>query len=290
MSDRRRVEIDVFPPDSAIFAGADVTSAVVSIGPVQNSHTHIAFSRAHLMDGAVTLEPQSSTSERGGTIPDRWGTRPVEPSQSRTDTVSLSEIATLRRGVASGANAYFFLTDQQVEQWALTERDLVPALIKAPRMSVVEMNHGTFGALADSGTARWLFRPRSMNDISPAAVKYIAHGDEAGVPNGHLASRRRTWWMVENVPPADVLVSPMGGQRHPVILNTIGAVHSNSLYGIYVKQDSPWTANQIATYLRTDIGQRILRRASQQFSGGSHKLDVGDLKSILLPSRPPNGL
>lgn len=102
------------------------------------------------------------------------------------------------------------------------------------------------------------------------------------MPHRYLAAVRDPWYLVEDVPPAHLLVTIMTKDQLRVVRNVAGVVHSNSIYGIYLRK--PSLAKPLATWLNSDDGQLAMMMRTRHYSEGLRKLEPRDLAATLVPA------
>ena len=146
------------------------------------------------------------------------------------------------------------------------------------------MDERAFEALGKADEKRWILclNPRDAQDAHIGA--YLASGQQDGVAEGFLVSQREHWFVLdEDVMPAPVLVLPMTKRTFRVILNTAGALHTNTLYGLYPSNDSVDVV-RAAGWLRGRHGQQAMRNVARHYSSGLLKLEPKALSTLPVPS------
>lgn len=286
----RPVELHVFPSELQVFPGTQVAATVLAVGPRQSRPAPFVVSVAHLKDGAVELS-ESVQVDRVGDPPKDFTQfhRPVpSPGRSRARSgMLLGDIAVIRRGVATGANAYYFLTDDQVEQYP--NDAVVPGIIKARALTDELLSKNVHDRLGKAGERRWLldfheYRTCPRSRLPASLKRFIKVLENEGIDERHLlAVRRPIWWVPEKVQPADLLFAPMTKGAFKVIGNGVGAVHSNTLYGVTL--NDPYTARteRLAKWLRTTAGQTALTGVARTHSTGLLKVEPGGLRALRVP-------
>ncbi len=287
----RRVEVQFFPSEIEVFPGTQVTAMVLLIGPTKRIEQpfvarridlHTSQTRCTVTSGR-TVEPDRSrgcppTFTGLFRRPMRRCVRPATP---------LGDIARVRRGVATGASAFFFITDAQRNEYSLPQQALRRALVKPAHCPDIRFDVCAHDALGFAGLPRWLL---DLNDsdlalTNEAVTAYLARGRELGVDKGYLTSHRPKWYLVEQVQAADLLLVPVGRPFHRVIINDAGAVGSNNLYGIYLNEDAPWPRDRLAQWLRSEHGLRGLADLARHYQGGSLKIEPKSLLTLKVPDR-----
>lgn len=192
--------------------------------------------------------------------------------------------------MATGASDFFFLDDRQRDTARLPDATLRPALAKPAHATGDVLTAHAHAALGPAGRPRWLFdlngRPDLYDDDDVRA--YERKGRARDLHLRHLTKNRTPWYLVEHVTPPDVLLCPVGKTLHRVISNDASVVGSNNFYGIYMDPVAPWTAAQLAAWLRTPDGQAALRQLARTYQGGSMKIEPRSLRGLLVPLPSPD--
>ncbi|MCM0674003.1 Eco57I restriction-modification methylase domain-containing protein [Micromonospora phytophila] len=289
-SRRRRVEVDLFPSTVEVFPGTQVTAMILSVGPEQGLGQPFVARTLDLTDkyGRQTVTKNSEvTIDRSGPCPPSFTrlTTTKSATMHADRSLSLGSVATIRRGVATGANNFFFLSDCERSREGLPDKALRPALVKASHCPGDTLDLEAHEAIGAAGAPRWLL---DMNGCDAAETDedlkaYLSKGKSLGVHNRHLAIQRKVWHTVELVATPDIFLAPVGKGHHRVICNEAGAVGSNNLYGIYLGPLAPWNLQHLAAWLRSDDGQLSLQAISRQYQGGSSKIEPRSLRNLAVP-------
>lgn len=112
----RRTELHVFPTELEVFPGTQVAAVVLGIGPRRPRQQPFVVVPAHLTPTAVERTCETEV-DRSQPVPTDFSrlteclTAPVSTRSGRPTSRLLGDVALVRRGVATGANAHYFLTD-----------------------------------------------------------------------------------------------------------------------------------------------------------------------------------
>jgi adenine-specific DNA-methyltransferase len=273
---RRPVTMQRTPATTRPFTGRSVQAAILVVGPVETKRSPIQLARVQFDgDPAVLLEDWER--ERGEEEPANWfWPRNVDVIEN---TVPLTEIAVVRRGIATGANAMFFLTDAKAAR--LPDGVITPAVPTLRRFTGDEMDKAAHAAWGDEETKRWLLAiPRDL-PIAGELRAYVEQFEDE-VSKRFLPSKRQPWYSITDLSRPDLVIAPLAKTGFKVVKNAVRAVPSNNLFGITMRNGAD--SRRLAAWLRSGDGQRELLRASRRYHGGSHKLEPGDLKRVRVPA------
>jgi adenine-specific DNA-methyltransferase len=274
---RRPVRMQRTPATTRPFTGRSVQAAIVVIGSVETKRTPVQLARVQFDgDSAVLLEQWER--DRGDGEPANWFWTD-DDTDVIEDAVPLSEVAAVRRGIATGANAMFFLTD--AEAASLPDGVITPAVPTLRSFTRRKMDKAAHASWGDEHTKRWLLVIPKDLPIQGQLRAYVEQF-EGEVSRRFLPSQRKPWYSITDLMRPDLVIAPLAKTGFKVVANAVRAVPSNSLFGITMRNGTDPQA--LAAWLRSDAGQRELLRASRRYHGGSHKIEPGDLKRVRIPA------
>lgn len=182
----------------------------------------------------------------------------------RTNGTPLSELARIRRGIATGHNRFFVISEADRHEWGLPVDELRSCLA-TPRL-VDGLEVGDLGALEDN-VPRWLlscWRPDAEREHSPLGA-YLRHGRELGAADTYLGSNRTPWHGLERREPPAILWPYFNRHRLRFIRNRTAALVLNNSLGIEpvegVDSDELW---ELLNHTRT---LTAVRRAGRSYAG-----------------------
>lgn len=199
------------------------------------------------------------------------------------------EIADIKRGIATGANDFFCLSDREVKEWGISEEYRVK-LIRRTNGLAYELREEDWEEWRDSGAEVWLLychddenelieRP----DIDDQAVeKYLSKGEKEGADEGYLVEKRNPWYRVEKRDPPPILVTYMSKSGFRFIKNEAKVVSLNNLHNVTFpdKDYSEREIKALLAYLNSDIVNKIVERSGREYAEGLHKVEPSELEHI----------
>ena len=277
----RRVKLSVFPHDEEIFPRNKVDAVVLLVGPQEGKRFPLTLAEASLQGSrvkTVRVEEIDRSLEQPQTFPRAlrdW--RYVS-----SDSARLGDSFMVHRGIATGRNAFFLLTDAEVEYFQIPASAVVPIISSLRNIDADIIDDVTFAHLDERDAKRWLLLLGSSDDSNLAIRRYLARGVDCGVDSGFLARQRRCWFALQDISPAPLLLLPMTKRVFRVLRNSKGVRHTNSLYGLYPVSDDVDVA-AAAGWLRSRGGQDALHRVAQRYGGGALKLEPRSVEQIEVP-------
>ena len=278
----REVGLLGFPSDRQLFPGTRVTAMLLLVGPELSNNQPLWSALADISDGIVSVTGRVERDRAGSPAHGfgLWLRGETEPEAEAG--VPLFAIAWVRRGVATGANHAFLLTDEQAKAMpAQYVRPAIQTLRELPRSVLDLEEHAELGR---RGRRRWLLElPVDTDFASNPALSEWRTQAEPLVKDRYLAIHRNAWYAVEHVDVPEILVSPMGKGRMKAVLNIAEAVPSNAIYGVYLRTEHRSSAERLCEWLNSPLGQRALHRRARAYGSGLFKLEPKDLQAVIVP-------
>ncbi|HEX8743950.1 MAG TPA: N-6 DNA methylase [Thermoleophilaceae bacterium] len=278
-----------FPEDALPFGGSVMSSAVIT------------FVRKHQASGGTTVttktrvvrlphqppvvedvlaaatgvgEHSLRVEEVELTPSGKWS----RPAPKRNGGVALSELARVRRGIATGSNGFFVVSDATRRQWKLP-LDELRACVTSPRaFDGLEIRKADFDALAEK-SPRWIiacWREDAECEESPLGA-YLRHGRALGVPDGYLASRRKPWHGLDRREPPAILWPYFNRARLRFVRNRADALPLNTWLGVEPHEDVD--ADRLWRALNDPLTMEHLV-ASRRSYAGMTKLEPAELGEV----------
>lgn len=280
----RPLELHRWPSRTRAFVGPGVTATVLSLGPDRARRQPYRFGRAEIRHGRVRVSALETRS-RQTSCPDPWpggaGRRDVVPT---ANTVALSELFRVRRGIATGANFFFFVSHEVASALPPSIQRAGLMTLRSLHLERDDLDLAAWVRLRERGAPCVLLDMSEPDAADPIVARYIAKGEEQRLHKRYLCAHREPWYALEPVDPPDLILSPLITHTVRVVRNTVAALPSNSLYGLYTKADVPETnVEAVRDWLAGRDGLAALQAHGHRLPGGSLKLEPGDLRSLPVP-------
>lgn len=286
------LHIHRFNPNDVQFDDALVSSSVVWFrkSPPPSRH-QVEFSYGGtLSKPAVTRNVPVNVLRRTT----KWTRYPELPDITKSHSIGpkLSDLFTIKRGLATGGNDFFILTPETIKQYRIPAEFLTPILPSPRYLNIEEVEADQDG---NPVLERKLFLLTCTLDEAyiqaeyPSLWKYLQLGIQQGVDQGYLCQHRSPWYVQENRPAAPIVCTYMGRQRengrHPFrfILNHSRATVPNVYLMLYPKAEladalrkNPQRIKDVWQSL-TEITPETLVGEGRVYGGGLHKLEPKEL-------------
>lgn len=303
------LRVHQFNADKVQFADALVSSVVIWYrkSPAAPGHT-VEFTY-----GPSLSEPQrvQSVARHALRAEAKWSQiyRSVPAVLAAADedsSLRLEDLFDIKRGLATGANEFFILTEAQAQRHRL-EREFLKPILPAPRhLPHDEVLADALGQpmidpqlyLIDCSWAEDEVRSRA-----PYLWTYLSEGERQGIHTRYLSSHRTPWYSQEQRPPARLLCTYMGRQTASkdqrafrFIYNHSAATASNVYLLLYPKphlqrlvRANPTLLHELWQMLRKIDGSTVIGEG-RTYGGKLHKIEPRELGNLPLPQVEGLGL
>ena len=281
-----------FDPNDVQFDDALVSSALVwfrNKPPSKNCRVRLSF-------GGTLMRPRverlALASEMRGRR--KW-TRHPNGDCPTDESPTLGEFFAIKRGLATGGNGFFILTEEQIRQRRLPQEMFRPILPGPRHLAEDEVRCDGQGQPA---LPRRLFvlDCRLAADVvkcsHPTLWDYLEEGKEQGVADRYICRHRTPWYMQERRPAAPFVCTYLGrtkdkgGPLFRFILNHSNATAANVYLMLYPTESvarrleqAPALKAEVWRALN-DISPEALLDEGRVYGGGLCKLEPKELSRV----------
>lgn len=261
-------QLDTFPPDVSL----------TDLLPPTDDASHVRHS--------------TSVAQHLLTAPEPWN-KYFQPFSidDHPALVPFEEITTsIKRGIATGANDYFCLSNNTLEEYPIAEANRTKILKSARDLDLTNITQSDWERWHANEKPSWLLYCYRDTSDGPTALEreeisdkptldYLDAGLEADVTDGCLVGRRDPWYRVEYREPAPVLGKYMNREgfhfmRNDAGLRTLNNVHNITPIDAFTSIDR----DALLAYLNSHRIERHLAQSSPEYNG-LQKLGIKQLES-----------
>ena len=289
------LQIHRFCPEDIQFTDALVSSAVVWIKNESPKPEHEVL----FTFGGSLAKPdiaRSVTSKDLAKEP-KWTRFPKAEvrEQEVEGVVRLSDLFSIKRGIATGDNKFFVLNEQQVVSRNIPTTVLRP-ILPSPRYVKEDEIKADEAGLPTNVERLFLLDPKmceeEIQSKYPDLYRYLQEGKEKRVDQGYLCKGRKRWYDQEQRGPAPIVCTYMGrsngksGRPFRFLLNRSKATMANTYLAMYptpamqLRLDAdPGLLEKIWKQLN-QIKPEVLLGEGRVYGGGLHKLEPKELSKV----------
>lgn len=197
----------------------------------------------------------------------------------------LVDFATVLRGIATGANSFFFLTHQQAHEFGVPSQFLLPAIGRTRDVVGNELCVDDLRTLDLAGRPTRLLaldgRPRS--ELPQTVQRYIQRGEDLRLDERPLIATRRPWYRMEvrSVPP--ILFAYLGRRNARFIRNRAGVVPLSGFLCVYPRDRDADAVERLWRVLSHPETVANLPQVGKSYGSGALKVEPRALERLPLP-------
>jgi adenine-specific DNA-methyltransferase len=276
--DQAHVEAIIFLPEDQLFFDGALTTAAITLIRKERSAVGAQIIRLppHQPPVDKVLERLNRSARRLRLRPDQKWSRRAQP---RAGGRPLDDLARIRRGVATGCNRFFVLSEAARQEHRLRRAWLRPCLTSPRLVEGTTFTEADWDALPAS-VPRWILdcRDPTAEGSTTALGRYVRHGRAIGVSRGYLAEHRRPWYALEGRRVSPILFTYMNRAQPRFIRNEINAVPLNTF--LIIEPEPGVDPDQLASALNSPHVFRQLEGGRRMYGGGLWKLEPGELGQL----------
>jgi hypothetical protein len=198
--------------------------------------------------------------------------------------VPLSEVADIRRGITTGINEFFYLTEEQIKHWGI-EKEFLKPVIKSPKECA-----GINLKRKDLKWFAFLCHKDKSELKGTNALKYIKWGESQKTNQGQAwpevesVKGRKNWYELPKRKPGLLLMPMVTGNSLRCVLNSCRAQVDHNLFEIV--SDEKEIVDALGIYLNSSIAflaRELIGRAN--LGDGALKVEGIDWERILVPKK-----
>jgi hypothetical protein len=197
----------------------------------------------------------------------------------------LGDFVRVVRGVATGANDYFLMTDEQARQLGIPRKYFVRAIGRTRDVPTEEITRETLISLRDKGRPTLLLSlaDTPVESFPEALRKYLDNGIARGLPDRPLISQRKPWYKMETraVPP--FLFAYLGRRNSRFIRNTAKIIPLTGFLCVYPRSNEPEYVEQVWKILKNPGTVANLPIIGKSYGDGAVKVEPRSLEKLPIP-------
>jgi len=287
------LRIHRFDPNAVQFADALVSSAVVWIRKAAAPKDHsVTFTfGGSLFNPTLTrvVSAQELVKEA------KWTRFPAANIRPRSEGPVLSDFFKIKRGLATGDNGYFILSEDKIKQRGLPMEVFKPILPSPRYLPTDEVKARPDGSPDIERRLFLLDTHLSEDEIGkrfPLLRAYLEEGKERNVHERYLCRHRSLWYLQENRPPPPIICTYIGrsdnksGRPFRFILNHSQATVANVYLAMYpapvlaaALDSDPNLLRRMWEVLNSLTSDQLLSEG-RVYGGGLHKLEPKELANV----------
>lgn len=207
------------------------------------------------------------------------------PNEMKPGGPRLGDYATVLRGIATGANEFFFLTREQAQRIGIPQSFLVRAIGRTRDVPGDVIDEHLLSTLERSGRPTLLFCPdgRPLHRFPETVQRYLLDGERRGLARRPLLGSRRPWYKMELRKPPPILFAYLGRRNSRFVRNLAGVVPLTGFLGVYPRSSEPAFVERLWLVLNHPATLENLWLVGKSYGSGCIKVEPRALERVPLP-------
>jgi len=286
------LRIHRFNPDNLKFSDALVSSVVVWFKKsAPNIDSEIKFTSG---DNIKNPDKTKLVNKKQLDSRDKWSDIFKNGvTLKNTNTPRIKDLFLIKRGIASGNNSYFILSEQDIELKKLPKTYFIPILPSPKYIDsfIIEADkEGNPNILTKYYLLSCKDNMDKIKKESATLFNYLIEGEHDGVQNGYICKNRTPWYSQERRESPLFVCNYIGRENGTkafrFILNNSNAIVTNSYLGLYPKplfiklqKENPELSIDILNMLNSIPSQELVKQG-RVYGGGMYKLEPKELENV----------
>ena len=206
------------------------------------------------------------------------------PSNNKS-IYKLKDFANVMRGVATGANEFFFLTKEQADDLKIPKEFLKTAVGRTRDVPESEITFELLEKLESKLRPTLLFSPdgRSFDKFPISVQNYLNKGIQNGYNKRALIKTRNPWYKMETRKPPSFLFAYLGRRNTRFLKNKINVIPLTGFLCVYPKSDHKIFINKLWHILNHKDTLDNLILVGKSYGSGSIKVEPRSLENLPIP-------
>jgi len=292
---RYRLEaVVVFSPEASPFPSVD-TNPIIFMIKNDNPHDNLLWAKCLQANTPDLLEWCISDFSRSDFVDIKIEKRELTealktglsrpPQKDEHSGPVLGDFARVMRGVATGANDFFFLTAEKAQELGILNDLLIPAIGRTRDLDGEEITAETLNRLRKMGRPTLLFSPdgRPIEQFSDSVRNYLLQGQNQGLDKRALISTRIPWYKMEIRQKPHFLFCYLGRRNARFVFNRAGVIPLTAFLCVYSYRKEASNLERLWKALRHPRTVSNLSLVGKSYGSGAIKVEPRALEKLPLP-------
>jgi hypothetical protein len=208
----------------------------------------------------------------------------TRPEQSSHEfKYHLRDFAKVMRGIATGSNKFFFLTNQQVKELEIPKDFIKRAVGRMKDVSGDIITDKDIQGVENKGRPTYLLSISGRTALPKSVSDYLDAGEEMGLPDRALIKTRKPWYKMEKrtVPP--LLFAYLGRRNIRFILNEAGVLPLTGFLCVYPTCTDKFNIHNLWKALNHPDTLANLHLVGKSYGSGAIKVEPKNLSRLPIP-------
>lgn len=193
--------------------------------------------------------------------------------------IPLSTFGRSKRGIATGANKYFLVSQEDAEN--ISNHHLKPCIGKTTDINGIIFTWQDYLTANENNSKINLIDFKE--ELSESELTYIEEGEKQGLHKRYLLSKRKPWYTMEQREAAPIWASVFSRKKIKFIYNEAMILNLTTFHGFYLNEGYENYAMPLVACLNSSRAQELAMANIRVYGGGLLKFEPRDLLHLLVP-------
>lgn len=195
----------------------------------------------------------------------------------------LDDFAKVMRGIATGANDFFFLTSKQVKDLKIPAKFLKRAIGRTKDALEGILTSSEVEELDKEDRPTYLLSISANDKLPKSILDYLKTGEKLGLPNRSLIQQRKPWYKMEKREMPPLLFAYLGRRNSRFIRNDANVLPLTGFLCVYpIYNDKKFIENLWQALNHPDTIEN-LKLVGKSYGSGAIKVEPGNLSKLPIP-------
>lgn len=207
------------------------------------------------------------------------------PTTSNNHKYRLGDFAKVIRGIATGSNEYFFLTEKKAKELKIPDKYLKPAIGRTRDVEGDVVTCEDLKKLKDKGRPTLLLSVNGCekNLLPETLQRYIEYGEKMNLHKKALISTRYPWYKMEKRDVPEFLFAYLGRRNTRFVRNKAGVVPLTGFLCVYPHSRENLYVEKLWKILNDPKTIANLKLVGKSYGSGAIKVEPKSLANLPVP-------
>lgn len=189
------------------------------------------------------------------------------------------------RGIVTGDNAFFFMTQSRANELSIPEPLLTHAIGRVRDVEGDQVSPQDLVRLEKQGRPTRLLNVNGfpLHQLPKTVQEYLKQGEQLGIDKKTLIRTRKPWYRMETRKTPPIMFAYLGRRNTRFIRNRAGVVPLTCLLCIYPKFSDDNFVERLWRVLSAPDTVANLKKVGKSYGGGAIKVEPRALERLPLP-------
>jgi len=242
--------------------------------------------------GSVEVKPMDHSKEKWTQyFLDTEEIQFIRALQDRDDITISGDVYDVSVGVVTGNNSFFILNQQEVDELGISD-SVRKIVTRSAHLNgaIFNSEDGVSNTENQRGTFLFLPEDKPVEELSSAAQKYIAEGEEANHHTGYKCRIRKRWYIVPSVWVPDAFMLRQVHSYPKLIVNESGATCTDTIHRVRFFEEWKENIPTVTAAFLNSLTFAFSEIRGRSYGGGVLTFEPSEAEELPLPLKGADNL